>query len=93
MYKTRKAVESKTEDADHDAVIQSAQLRRVWERAHNYAKELTAAYRGSQRDLNKEIKESGMGVADWTKARIASKEHNLERFQVSIPMGNGRYCG
>lgn len=93
MYKTRKAVESKAEDADHDAVIQSTQLRRVWERAHNYAKELTAAYRGSQRDFNKEIKESGMGVADWTKARIASKEHNLERFQVGVPTGNCRYCG
>jgi hypothetical protein len=93
MYKTRKAVDSKTKDADHDAVIQASQLRRVWERAHNYAKELTAAYRSSQRNLNKEIKESGIGVADWTKARIASKEHNLERFQVGIPAGNSRYCG
>ena len=93
MYKTRQAMEAGTEEDDHDAPINASQLRRSWERAHNFVKELTAAYRGSQRDLNKEIKESGMGVADWTKARIASKEHNLERFQVSIPMGNGRYCG
>ena len=60
MYKTRKAVEAGEEEADHDAPIQSSQLRRVWERAHSYAKELTAAYRGYQRDLHKEIKESNL---------------------------------
>jgi hypothetical protein len=82
VSRTRRAIDNEEEDDSLDAPIRDAELRRRWERAHNYAKELIEAYRGWQRDVEKEKKVGGFNDAQWAGARQVSSEHNLERYKV-----------
>jgi hypothetical protein len=63
VSRTRRAIDAGEEADELDAVIESTELRRRWERAQNYARELVEAFRGWQRDVEKEKKVGGFNDA------------------------------
>lgn len=61
-----------------------------WTRVFDYAVDLRAALKEYPKQVEREIKKSGLTEAEWAKARQVSKTHSLDRYTVSILLS--LYC-
>lgn len=81
--RTNKAIAAGSADGDPDVDITDTDLRRKWERTHNYARLFREAYDGYNRDLKSE--KGKMSDVEWTQQRQVSAGQNLERYKVCFP--------
>lgn len=65
-----------------DGAVQSA-----WEAAHTYAADCRVAFAEWRKAHERRVKDSGLSKSDFAKARQVSREHNLERYKVSVLVG------
>jgi hypothetical protein len=85
LKKTNQATIAAGDAADRDAILEMDCVRQSWEAAHDYAKKLGAAFSAYKADKQRLVHDSKLGEVEYQKARIASREHNMERYKVYSP--------
>jgi hypothetical protein len=82
LKKTSEATITAGDAADRDAILETDRVEQGWQAAHDYAKKLGAAFSAYRADKQRLVKDSKLGDVGYHKARIASREHNMERYKV-----------
>jgi hypothetical protein len=62
----------------------SEDIRKYWKRAYDYAKELRTAFTEHTAQVKRDIAKSKLTEVEWAKAREASRNFNLQRFNAGL---------
>jgi hypothetical protein len=81
IRKTNEETARRGDDATDDEVISATQT--YWQTAFDYAKACRQGFVEYDAVERRKVKESGLSEVEYYKARQTSREHNLERFNVS----------
>ena len=84
LRKTNEETAQRGDDATDEEVIAATQT--YWQTAFDYAQGCRLAFVDYDAVLQRKIKGSGLSELEYFKARQASREHNLERFNVGCSL-------